>query len=223
MTMIVKQTKWIQTLKATITELKHRGRKKLRRIYLVESDCSRVSANQKERYLDEMKYFRLSKNFVKKVFFKKKLNSHGEVARFKTRLVVHGYKQKFEVDIPDTYAPVVDYEAALTVLYALIGQGAKVHQVDFVTAFLNGDIEEEISITLPGAYDTSGATYKLFRSLYGLNQSPRNWYKKLRNILLSLRFTELESAPCIFKRGVGKGMVVIMCYVDDLLIASDSS
>ncbi len=97
------------------------------------------------------------------------------------------------------------------------------HQVDFVTAFLNGGIEEEIYITLPCAYYPSKATYKLFKSLYGLKQSPRNCYKTLRNILLSLGFTELESAPRIFKSGVGKDMVVIICYVDDLLIAIESS
>lgn len=106
----------------------------------------------------------LSTNFV----FKKKLNVIVEVSRCKVRLVVNGYKQTFRIDSWDTYAPVVDYDVAITILGYFTSKAATTNQVDFVMAFLNGDIEEEIYLTLPSGYDSTGCLYKLKKSLYGL-------------------------------------------------------
>ena len=163
------------------------------------------------------------KALTTKFVFKKKLNSAGEVARYKVRLVVHGYKQKFGVDYGETYAPVVDYDVALSILSSYAARGAEIHQVDFVTAFLNGDIEEEVYVQLPAEYDKRGNTYKLEKSLYGLKQSPRNWHMKLCSILRDLGFTELKSADCVFRKGEGMDAVIVMAYVDDLLITSENA
>ena len=155
-----------------------------------------------------------------KLVFKKKLDVSGHVARYKVRLIVHGYKQKFGLDYRDTYAPVVDYDVAISILSLFAARGACIHQADFVTAFLNGDIKEGIYITLPSQCDKSGAVYNLNKSLYGLKQAPRNWNTKLCNTLPTLGFIELDSAECVFRKGEGKDMVVIMVYVDDLILIS---
>ena len=114
-----------------------------------------------------------------KFVFKNRRNSAGEVARYKVRYVAYDFKQKFVINFEETHAPVVDYDAALTVFSHFYSKRAELRQVDFVTAFLNGNIEEEIYVNLQSAYDSSGTTYKLRKSLYGLKHSPRNWYKKL--------------------------------------------
>ena len=57
--------------------------------------------------------------------------------------------QQFGIDFEHTYAPVVDYDAALSVLSHFSCKRASLQQVDFLTAFLNGDVEEEIHVTLP--------------------------------------------------------------------------
>lgn len=61
--------------------------------------------------------------------------------------------QEFGVDFWETYVPVVDYDTALAVLGCFTSKGAETHQMDFVTAFLNRDIEDEIFITLRRGYD----------------------------------------------------------------------
>lgn len=110
----------------------------------------------------------LSTKFV----FMRKFNEEGEVARYKVRLVVHGYKHEFSVDFWEIYAPVVDFEVSLAILRYLLGKGAAVHQVDFATAFLNGDINEDVYVTLPNDFDRQSIVYKSLKSLYGLKQSP---------------------------------------------------
>lgn len=84
-----------------------------------------------------------------KFVFKKKLNAEGKVCKYKVRLVVQGYKQRYGFDFDDTYEPVVDYESAQAVLSHFVGRRARIDMVDFVTAFLNGYVDEVVYITLP--------------------------------------------------------------------------
>lgn len=98
---------------------------------------------------------------------------------------------KFGVDFWDTYAPVVEYDVALTALGYFTIKGAKTHQVVYVTAILNGDMDEDIYITLPPDFDKRKTLCKLKKSLYGLKESPRNWYRKLCEILTDLGFAKL--------------------------------
>lgn len=125
---------------------------------------------------------------------KRILTTSGKVARYKARLVLHGYKLKFGIDFWDTCASIVDYDVAFTVLGYCTSKGAKTHQVDFVTAFLNGDIDEKIYVTLPTGFDKQRHAIRLKKSLYGLKQSPLNWHQKLCEIINDLGFSELISA-----------------------------
>ena len=67
--------------------------------------------------------------------------------------------------------------------------GMQIHQMDVATAFLNGDLKEEIYMQQPSGYiqpDKNGLVCKLKKSLYGLKQSPRCWNEKLCEHLKSL-------------------------------------
>ena len=90
------------------------------------------------------------------------------------------------------------------------------HHADISTAFLNGVIDGQIFV------EWDGKTYELRKALYGLKQSPRLWYERLSKELQKFGFAKLNSTECVFRRGEGTEMVVLMVYVDDLLVLSPS-
>jgi len=158
-----------------------------------------------------------------KFIFKRKLGVDGTVKRYKARLVVHGNLQEPGVDYEETYAPVVDWEVTLTAISVMLHRDAHIELVDFQTAFLNGDLEEEVYVCLPRVHDKSQQVFRLAKSLYGLKQSPRNWFKKLETALHNLGFKQLSAADCVFIKGSGVTLVVLLVYVDDMIIMSQSN
>lgn len=157
-----------------------------------------------------------------KFIFKRKLDIDGLVKRYKARLVAHGNLQRHGVDYEETYAPVVDWEVALAAISIMLRRKAVIELVDFITAFLGGDVEEEIYVTLPRAHNKEQFVYRLEKSLYGLKQSPRCWFKKLSTALLKFGFRELSAADCVFVKGKGSNLVALLVYVDDMVIMSES-
>ena len=107
---------------------------------------------------------------------RKKLKSEGTIDKFKARLVAKGYKQKVDVDFFDTFSLVTRITSirlliAITAIYDL-----KIHQIDVKTAFLNGDLDEEIYMDqLEGFVESvqESKVCKLTKSLYGLEQAPK--------------------------------------------------
>ena len=156
-----------------------------------------------------------------KWIFKKKLNPDGSIDKFKARLVAKGYRQKEGVDFFDTYSPV----ARLTSIRVLIAiasiHNLIVHQMDVRTAFLNGELEEEIYMDQPEGLIVQGMEHKVCRlrkSLYGLKQAPKQWNEKFDQILTSNGYMINESDKCIYSRFNELSGVIICVYVDDMLI-----
>ena len=88
-----------------------------------------------------------------KWIFKMKCTSDGKVERYKARLVAEGYTQKPGEDYHDeTYSPVVKYSSIRALLAFAVQNGMIVHQMDVVTAFLNGTLDEEIYMEQPPGY-----------------------------------------------------------------------
>jgi hypothetical protein len=98
----------------------------------------------------------------------------------------------------------------------------ELHQMDVVTAFVNGDLNEDIFMEQPegfGAEDSSKVC-KLVKSLYGLKQAPRQWHAKMDGFLVGvLGFSRNVSDECFHVRVQGGIIAIIALYVDDLLIA----
>jgi hypothetical protein len=107
--------------------------------------------------------------------------------RFKGRLVIKGYEQRYGEDFHETWASVATM-ASTRLLAAIGGQlGRKIYQMDVKNACLNADLDEAILTCLPEGFDDgSGDLLLLRKSLYGLKQAPRQWFlcidAKLRSI-----------------------------------------
>ena len=147
---------------------------------------------------------------------KKKLGPGGELIKYKARMVARGFQQVEGYDFTDTYSGVVK-AASYRILFALLALlGWKCHQMDVVTAFLNGDIQEEIYIHPPEGYATPGKALKLLKALYGLKQAPRQWYRKLRQWLLDNGWKVSAYDECVFLNQ--HLQLIITVYVDDVNI-----
>jgi len=98
--------------------------------------------------------------------------------------------------------------------------------MDVVTAFLNGDLEEDIYMQIPEGLrtrDNHNLVCKLNKALYGLKQAPRQWYDKIHDYLVNvLKFKSNEYDPCLYIRKIGSDIIIIALYVDDLLIIGNS-
>ena len=125
--------------------------------------------------------------------FRNKMNEQGEVARNKVRLVCKGYSQQEGIDYEETYAPIDKIEAIRMFLTYAENTKFKVYQMDVKSAFLNGELEEEVYIEKPEGFpltEDKGMVYILKKSLYGLKQEPRTWYARLGNYLVKLGFSK---------------------------------
>ena len=151
--------------------------------------------------------------------FKLKRDVNGKIVRFKARWVVKGYLQQYGVDFDQTFASVVK-PMAFRLLFALAAHhDLDIEQLDRVTAFLNGLIDQLIYVHMPKGYDTAGMVCRLNKALYGLEQSPRLWYERLSAFLLSkLGLEKLHADHSIFVTPQGIKGPIDTSFVDDLNI-----
>jgi transposase InsO family protein len=146
--------------------------------------------------------------------FKIKLNSAGNIERYKARLVVKGFKQIEGLDYTETFAPVAKFSTIRLMIAVTASLDLECQQMDFSTAFLNGDIEEEIYVNGPEGTELDGKILRLVKSLYGLKQAPRCWNHKINQYLLKNGFSRCHSDNCLyFKEGF-----YVLLYVDDILL-----
>ena len=156
-----------------------------------------------------------------KWFFKVKTNNNGNPPRYKTRLVARGFEQKDDVDFFDIFAPVVRWETIRILIALATHLNWPIHQLDVLTAFLNGILAEEVYMHQPLGFIRRGAEHlvcKLHKSLYGLRQSPRAWYPRLHTTLLAWQLTQSHSDPNLYFAHISNNTIVLLVYVDDILI-----
>jgi hypothetical protein len=151
---------------------------------------------------------------------KKKLRPDGTIDKYKGRLVAKGYTQKKGEDFFDTY-PLVARLTTIRVLLSLAAShGLLVHQMDVKTAFLNGELEEEIYMDQLEVFVVKGQermVCKLVKSLYGLKQAPKQWHDKFDRTLTFVGFITNKADKCVYYRYGGGEGVILCLYVDDIL------
>ena len=157
--------------------------------------------------------------------FKRKLKLDGTVEKYKARLVAKGYSQVEGVDYDEIFSPVAKLTSIRFVLSVAAAYDLEVEQMDVKTAFLHGDLEEEIYMRQPEGFEAKGKenlVCKLKKSLYGLKQSPRMWYQKFDTYMLQLDFVRSNSDHCVYVKRAGDQFVILTLYVDDMLLIGNN-
>jgi hypothetical protein len=132
--------------------------------------------------------------------FNAKLRSDGNIDKYKVRLVAKGYTQKEGEDFFYTYSPVARLIIIRVLLSLAASHGMFVHQMDVKTTFLNGELEEEISMTQPDGFVVKGQedkVCKLLKSLYGVKHAPKQWHEKFDVTLRRASFSVNEADRCV--------------------------
>ena len=167
--------------------------------------------------------------------FAKKHGLNGEI-RYKARIVAGGHLQRKGIDCKETYAPVAKFVSLRILLTMMALNDWDGIQGDIVTAFLHGELADEIYMKPPaGIHPQSGEDFvakdgrraffnddiqpshfvwKLKKSIYGLKQSPRCFYTKLDNVLTSRGYSRIRRDYDVWR----KLDVILIVHVDDMLL-----
>nr|GEZ62584.1 retrovirus-related Pol polyprotein from transposon TNT 1-94 [Tanacetum cinerariifolium] len=158
-----------------------------------------------------------------KWIYKVKLNEYGDVLKNKALLVAKGYRQEEGIDFEESFNPVARIEAICIFIANAASRNMTVYQMDVKTAFQNGDLKEEVYVSQPEGFvdpDHPTHVYRLKKALYGLKQAPRAWYDTLSRFLLDNSFSKGAVDPTLFTRKIGKHILLVQIYVDDIIFAS---
>ena len=140
---------------------------------------------------------------------------------FRARLVACGYSQVPGIDFSESFAPVLNDVSFRIMLIAKLVWDMTSTVVDIETAFLHGDLDEEIYMEVPKGLEIEhNEKLMLKKTIYGLVQSARKFYEKLINVLKVIGFYGSKSDPCLWTMWDEKvnHMIIIGIYVDDCLI-----
>lgn len=165
-----------------------------------------------------------NKNIVDcKWIFSIKNDEFGKPLRYKARLVARGFSQEYLIDYNETFAPVARIASFRFVIAFANQYNLLVHHMDVKTAFLNGNLKEEIYMKVPeGVSCENGYVCKLNKALYGLKQAARCWFEIFEQSLKEKGFQNSSVDRCIYvlnKGNIQKNIYVVL-YVDDLVIIS---
>jgi transposase InsO family protein len=155
-----------------------------------------------------------------------KRDAEGNIVKYKARLVAKGYSQVPGVDFEETYAPVGRTTSLRILLTIAATLDLEILQADVEGAYLNGNLDVDIYMEYPeGIRPKKGCDgLQLKKSLYGLKQSGRTWWIEMGDKLAKLGFKRLESDWGLYvqPRSQRNGLIIILVYVDDFVIAGDS-
>ena len=159
--------------------------------------------------------------------YKVKTDEHPARPRYKARLVVKGFSQRKGIDFDEIFSPVVKMCSIHVVLGLAASLDLEVEQMDVKTAFLHGDLDKEIYMEQPEGFQVKGKedyACRLQKSLYGLKQTPRQWYKKFESVMGEQGYRKTTSDHCVFFQRFGDDdFIILLLYVDDMLIVGKNA
>ena len=157
--------------------------------------------------------------------FDKKRDEHGNIVKYKARLVAQGFSQKPGTDFSHngTFAPVMRFETLRTMLALAAVNKWDMRQLDVKSAYLNGKLTEEIYMKQPpGFSDSSGRVCRLKRALYGLKQAGHAWNREFNGAMENMGFMQLKTDYCCYIRREGEKFAILLVWVDDILTLTNS-
>lgn len=147
----------------------------------------------------------------------------GEPKRYKGRVVAKGYAQREGIDYQEVFSPVVRHISICIMLSLVVYEDLELEQMDVRTAFLHGNLDEEIFMEQPDGFEQGGKdkVCLLKKSLYGLKQAPRQWNKRFDKFMKDQNFKRSVQNQCVYRKEVAeKQFVYLLLYVDDMLLAA---
>ncbi|GJX37724.1 retrovirus-related pol polyprotein from transposon TNT 1-94 [Tanacetum coccineum] len=138
-----------------------------------------------------------------KWIYKVKLDEYGDVLKNKAWLVAKGCRQEEGIDFEESFAPIARIEAIRIFIANAATKKMIIYQMDVKTAFLNGDLQEEVFFGQPEGFedlDNPTHVYRLKKALYRLKQAPRAWYDTLSKFLMANNFFKGAVDPTLFTR-----------------------
>ncbi|GJV04566.1 retrovirus-related pol polyprotein from transposon TNT 1-94 [Tanacetum coccineum] len=145
--------------------------------------------------------------------------------RYKARLVACGFTQGACIDYNEVFSSVVQHTSIRVILALTACKDYELEQLDVKTAFLHGNLKEVIYIRQPPGYEQGNKVCLLKKPIYGLKQSPRQWYKRIRwRFHVEQGVTSLVvKDSCVYYRSYAQGgYIYLLLYVDDMMIACKS-
>ncbi|GJZ37657.1 retrovirus-related pol polyprotein from transposon TNT 1-94 [Tanacetum coccineum] len=154
------------------------------------TELSKVEPNNFKMAVIEDCWFQAMQDEIHE-FDRLELDEYGDVLKIKARLVAKGYRQEEGINVEESFAPVARIEAIRIFIANAATKNMIIYQMDVKTAFLNGDLQEEVFVSQPEGFedqDNPTHVYRLKKALYGLKQAPRAWYDTLSKFLLANNF-----------------------------------
>ena len=150
-----------------------------------------------------------------------KRKADGSLDKYKARLVARGFTQRFGYDYDETFSPVIK----ATTLRLLIGIAAayqwEIVHWDAITAFLNGELTEQVYMHTPPGHKVPGKVCQLHKAIYGLKQAGREWYQFANRALSKIGFSCIEQDHCLFLMTKDNRKTMLALYVDDIVATSE--
>ncbi|GFV63776.1 retrovirus-related Pol polyprotein from transposon TNT 1-94 [Trichonephila clavipes] len=163
-----------------------------------------------------------SKLIKTKWVYSLKQDDAGKNIKYKARLVAAGFNQIKKIDYSESYSPVVNIESFRLLIAPAAKLKLNVNFFDVKTAYLYGDLEETVYVLPPPGYEKligDDKVCKLKKSNYGLPQSGRNWYMKIKGVELeNFGLKQLASDNCVFIKSDNQSVLILCMYADDLAI-----
>ena len=148
--------------------------------------------------------------------YKLKKGVDDTVLKYKARLVAKGFSQKAGIDFHEIFSPVLKL-VSIKILLALVAlYDLELEYLDVKKTFLHGDLDEEIFMEQPEGFVQSHNkrfVCKIIKSLYGLRQSPRQWYKRFDSFMESQNFTRSEYDHCVYFKKLENDMFIILVTI----------
>jgi transposase InsO family protein len=153
--------------------------------------------------------------------FRIKRGPDGAIQKYKARIVAQGFTQIEGIDFDETFAPVAKLASLQTILALAAEQDLEVHQMDVKSAYLNGNLSEQIYMEPPPGLEVpEGSVLHLKKAVYGTKQGGRVWYEDIRDTLKTMGYQRTEADHAIFSRNNNNTLSIIALYVDDITMVS---